>query len=44
MWAGHTEGMTMKALQACASGKMWEVYDPTPLTREYLVKEGYLDK
>jgi hypothetical protein len=44
MWAGHTEGMTMKALQACAAGEMWKVYDPTPLTREYLVKEGYLDK
>ena len=44
IWAGHTEGMTMKALQACAAGEMWKVYDPTPLTREYLVKEGYLDK
>ena len=44
MWAGHTEGMTMKALQACAEGEMWKVYDPTPLTREYLIKEGYLDK
>ena len=22
---------------------MWEVYEPTPLTREYLIKEGYID-
>jgi len=43
-WAGKTEGMTMKALHACAVGNMWEVYDPTPMTREYLVKEGYLPK
>ena len=43
-WAGKTEGMTQKALQACAAGKMWEVYEPTPLTRKYLVKEGYISK
>lgn len=41
-WAGKTEGMTMKALEACATGKMWEVYEPTPLTREYLEKEGFI--
>jgi hypothetical protein len=43
-WAGRTEGMTMKALEACATGKMWKVYEPTPLTRKYLIEEGYLDK
>jgi len=43
-WAGKTEGMTEKALSACATGKMWEVYEPTPLTRKYLVEEGYIDK
>ena len=43
-WAGHTEGMTEKALSACAAGNMWNVYTPTPLTREYLVKEGYISK
>jgi len=43
-WAGHTEGMTMAALEACAAGEMWNVYPPTPLTREYLVKEGYISK
>jgi len=43
-WAGKTAGMTKDALAACAGGKMWEVYEPTPLTREYLVKEGYIAK
>jgi hypothetical protein len=41
-WAGKTEGMTLKALQACADGEMWKVYEPTPLTRKFLVKEGYI--
>ncbi len=41
-WAGRTEGMTLKALQACADGPMWEAYEPTPLTRQYLVDKGYL--
>jgi len=43
-WAGRTENMTMEALQACAAGDMWKVYEPTPLTRKYLVKEGYITK
>ena len=41
-WAGHTAGMTQKALEVCAGGNMWETYEPTPLTKEYLVKEGYI--
>jgi len=41
-WAGKTEGMTMKALQACAEGNMWTVYEPTPLTRKWLEENGYL--
>ena len=41
-WAGKTEGMTMKALKACANGKMWEVYKPTPLTEKWLRDEGYM--
>ena len=41
-WAGRTENMTMNALAACAGGKMWEVYEPTPLTRKYLVAFGYI--
>ena len=43
-WAGRTENMTMEALQACAAGEMWKVYEPTPLTRKYLIENGYLDK
>ena len=43
-WAGKTEGMTAKALESCARGTMWTDYDPTPLTRKYLVEEGYLSK
>jgi len=41
-WAGRTENMTMEALAACAGGKMWEVYEPTPLTRKYLEQNGYI--
>jgi len=40
-WAGKTEGMTMSALQACARGNMWETYTPTPMTDEWLRKNGY---
>ena len=43
-WAGKTEGMTAKALESCARGTMWSDYEPTPMTREWLVKNGYLDK
>ena len=43
-WAGKTEGMTMKALQSCAAGTMWSDYDPTPMTREWLIENGYLSK
>ena len=43
-WAGRTEKMTMKALAACAAGEMWKVYDPTPMTREWLVEKGYITK
>ena len=41
-WAGKTEGMTAKALKACETGKMWEIYKPTPMTEEWLRKEGYI--
>lgn len=43
-WAGRTEGMTMEALEACAAGKMWEVYAPTPLTKKWLQEKGFMDK
>ena len=41
-WAGRTEGMTQKALSACARGQMWLEYEPTPLTRKWLTKNGYI--
>ena len=41
-WAGLTEGMTMKALKSCAYGTMWEDYEPTPMTREWLEEKGYI--
>jgi hypothetical protein len=41
-WAGRTENMTMDALSACAKGSMWTEYEPTPLTRKYLVDFGYI--
>jgi len=43
-WAGKTEGMTMKALQSCADGTMWSDYEPTPMTREWLVENGFIAK
>ena len=42
-WAGKTEGMTSNALAACARGNMWEVYEPTPMTREWLQKNNVID-
>ena len=41
-WAGKTESMTQEALESCARGTMWTDYEPTPLTRKYLVEEGYI--
>lgn len=43
-WAGKTEGMTMKALEACAAGEMWNVYTPTAMTKEWLVENGYMEE
>ena len=43
-WAGRTEKMTMEALQSCAAGTMWSDYDPTPLTRKWLIENGHLPK
>lgn len=42
-WAGKTEGMTENALASCARGTMWTDYEPTPMTREWLVNNGYID-
>ena len=41
-WAGYTEGMTMKALASCARGTMWTDYEPTPLTKQWLIENGHI--
>ena len=43
-WAAKTLGMTEKALDACAAGKMWEVYEPTPMTGEWLKENGFMSR
>jgi len=42
IWAGKTDGMTMKALKSCAAGTMWTDYKPTPLTEKWLRDEGFI--
>ena len=43
-WAGKTAGMTQEALESCARGTMWTDYEPTPLTRQWLKRNGYITK
>ena len=43
-WAGKTEGMTQKALESCAAGTMWTDYEPTPLTRQWLEENNFIDQ
>ena len=43
LWAGHTADVTEEALAVCASGEpMWETYEPTPLTRQWLLDQGHI--
>lgn len=42
MWTGRVENMTVDALKACKTGKMWEVYPPTPLTKQFLLDKGFI--
>lgn len=45
LWAGHQSDVTLQALQACAApAPMWDVYEPTPMTREWLIREGHLEE
>jgi hypothetical protein len=46
MWAATQNNMTYQALLVCGSDHqaMWDAYEPTPLTREWLVMEGYIDE
>ena len=41
-WMGATEQQTADALAVCAAGPMWETYEPTPMTGEWLVDNGYI--
>ena len=41
-WAGETPWMTADALKSATMNYLWEVYPPTPLTREWLVEEGFI--
>ena len=43
MWAMYVENKTVEALKVCGSSKkMWEHYTPTPLTGEWLKKNGFM--
>ena len=42
IWAGNVPDMTADALQSCTTGAMWNDYEPTPLTREWLELNGHL--
>ena len=42
IYAGETPGLTVSVLNACKNGPLWETIEPTPMTREWLVKEGYI--
>ena len=43
IYAGNTPGLSLKTLKVCKDGRMWETIEPTPLTKKWLVKEGYID-
>ncbi len=43
IWAANTPMMSVDAINVCADGDgMWNTYEPTPKTREWLEAEGYL--
>ena len=44
-WAGSTPNMTLDVLRIIneTNGRPWEVLEPTPMTRQYLVNEGYIE-
>lgn len=44
MWAMYSDTQTKTALEVCASSsKMWEVFQPTPLTAKWLKEKGFMD-
>ena len=46
MYAAHSDFETADGLEVCANPDkvMWEYYPPTPMTYEWLRKNGYYDK
>ena len=42
IWAGEEKNMSATALAACNAGNMWETYEPTPKTREWLTDQGFI--
>ena len=42
IWAGNTPDMTAEALGVCGATDMWDVYQPTPMTSEWLQNNGHL--
>lgn len=44
-WAGDEAYQTVNALKACKNPNvdMWDIYPPTPMTGEWLIKNGYWD-
>ena len=42
IWAGNTEGMTAEALGVCGATEMWDHFQPTPMTAEWLRNNGHL--
>ena len=45
IWAGDEPYQTVNALKACRNpeGDIWDIYQPTPMTGEWLIKNGYWD-
>lgn len=42
MFAAFDDQLTLKGLEACAGDKpMWKVFPPTPMTKEWLIQEGF---
>ena len=42
IWAGEEPYATVNALSACqAKDAMWDLYPPTPMTSEWLIKNGF---
>ena len=42
IWAGSEPYMSADGLNACAAGNMWEEYEPTPKTKEWLTDKGFI--